>query len=147
MNEEQDNKIILMDPEKIEWSDFLKMLKTEADKDNEITRKRMYEFIARLEENDGLFWEMSDINAVKLFSYAGYTEHDDLVKLYQNLRSEERYKEFLEKQKAIRKAKMANSPLGKLGARVKKLLNPDEPQQDSPENTTNDSNDGEARDI
>lgn len=83
---------------------------------------------------------MSDINAVKLFSYAGYTEHDDLVKLYQNLRSEERYKEFLERQRAIRRAKMANSPLGKLDARVKKLLNPDEPA-----NTTNDSNDREAR--
>ena len=72
-----------------------------------------------------------------IWCYAGYTEHDDLVKLYQNLRSEERYKEFKERQKV-------NSPLGRLGARVKKFLNPNE-QKDSPKNTTNDSNVGEER--
>lgn len=66
-----------------------------------------------------------------------------LKDMYAKFRDKNRYKEFLERQKAIRKANMANSPLGKFGARVKKLLNPNE-QQDSPENTTNDSNAGEA---
>ena len=72
-----------------------------ADKDNEIARKRMYEFIAKLEEDDGLFWEMSDINAMKLFEYAGYTKREDLIKVYANIRSKTRYQEYVERQKKI----------------------------------------------
>lgn len=83
------------------------MLKSEADKDNEIARKRMYEFIAKLEEDDGLFWEMSDINAMKLFEYAGYTKREDLIKVYANIRSKTRYQEYVERQKK-------NSILGRL---------------------------------
>ena len=72
-----------------------------VDKDNEIARKRMYEFIAKLEEDDGLFWEMSDINAMKLFEYAGYTKREDLIKVYANIRSKTRYQEYVERQKKI----------------------------------------------
>ena len=159
MNEEQNDEIILKNPEELTWDEFLDMLEIARQTDNAIAREAMKGVIAQLRNDEGYFWEqVSDINAVKLFHYAGYNKKDDLVKLYDNLRSMKRYNEYKErerkrqieekeKQKAIRKAKMANSPLGKLGARVKKLLNPDETQQDSPENTTNDSNDGEARDI
>lgn len=144
MNEEQNKEIVLKDPEELEWHEFINLLKMSAEKDNEKAKKIAEGFIEDLENDDGYFWKMSDVDAVTLFQYAGYTDEDDLDKLYHNLRSMERYNEYKERQKAIRKANMADSPLGKLGARVKKFLNPNE-QQDSPENTTNDSNNGEAR--
>ena len=145
MNEEQNKEIVLKDPEELEWHEFINLLKIAAKEDNEKARKIAEEFIENLENDDGYFWKISDLDAMILFQYAGYTEEDDLVKLYDNLRSMERYNEYKERQKAIRKANMANSPLGRLKARVYKFLNPNEPQQDSPENTTNESNDGEAR--
>ena len=145
MNEEQNKEIVLKDPEELEWHEFINLLKMSAEKDNEKARKIAEGFIEDLENDDGYFWKMSDVDAVTLFQYAGYTDEDDLDKLYLNLRSMERYNEYKERQKAIRKANMANSPLGRLKARVYKFLNPNESQQDSPENTTNESNDGEAR--
>ena len=145
MNEEQNKEIVLKDPEELEWHEFINLLKMSAEKDNEKARKIAEGFIEDLENDDGYFWKMSDVDAVTLFQYAGYTDEDDLDKLYQNLRSMERYNEYKERQKAIRKAHVANSSLGRLKARVYKFLNPNEPQQDSPENTTNESNDGEAR--
>ena len=145
MNEEQNKEIVLKDPEELEWHEFINLLKMSAEKDNEKARKIAEGFIEDLENDDGYFWKMSDVDAVTLFQYAGYTDEDDLDKLCQNLRSMERYNEYKERQKSLRKANMANSSLGRLKARVYKFLNPNEPQQDSPENTTNESNDGEAR--
>ena len=145
MNEEQYKKLIQKNPEELEWNELINMLKFRANNDNEEARREMYKVIELLEEDDGNYWKITDSNAVKLLLYAGYTEEDVLVKLYNKFRSMERYNEYKERQKAIRKANMANSSLGRLKARVYKFLNPNEPQQDSPENTTNESNDGEAR--
>ena len=145
MNEEQNKEIVLKDPEELEWHEFINLLKMSAEKDNEKARKIAEGFIEDLENDDGYFWKMSDVDAVTLFQYAGYTDEDDLDKLYHNLRSMKRYNEYKERQKAIRKANMANSSLGRLKARVGKFFNLNEQQPDSPENTTNDSNDGEAR--
>ena len=145
MNEEQYKKLIQKNPEELEWNELINMLKFRANNDNEEARREMYKVIELLEEDDGNYWKISDLNAMLLFQYAGYTEEDDLVKLYDNLRSMERYNEYKERQKAIRKANMANSPLGRLKARVGKFFNPNEQQPDSPENTTNDNNDEEAR--
>ena len=155
MNENQNDNIILKNPDELTWDEFLDLLEIEAEKDNAIAREKMKRVITEFREDDGAFWRVDDITTLRLFEYAGYTERDDLGRLYQNLRSMERFNEYKERarkrqieekerQKSIRKANMANSPLGKFGARVKNLLNPNE-QPDSPENTTNDNNDEEAR--
>ena len=75
----------------------------------------MYNIIDKLERDDGLYWELSDENAIKLFMYAGYTDHDDLVKLCNNIRSEERYQEYVERQKR-------NSFLGRLKSKVGEII-------------------------
>ena len=145
MSKEDNNRIELKKPEDLEWEDLINILKRVADKDNATARAIAYGLIEELENDEGFFWRMDNKEVLRLFIYAGYDEKDELIKLYAKFRDKNRYKEFLERQKAIRKANMANSPLGKLGARVKKFFNPNEQQPDSPENTTNDSNDGEAR--
>ena len=145
MNEEQYKKLIQKNPEELERDEFINLLKFRANNDNEEARREMYNVIELLEEDDGNYWKITDSNAVKLLLYAGYTEEDVLVKLYNKFRSMERYNEYKERQKAIRKANMADSPLGRLKARVGKFFDLNEQQPDSPENTTNDSNDGEER--
>ena len=122
-NEEQKNEIVLKNPEELTWDEFLDMLEIAMKEDNAIAREGMKKIIAHLREDDGYYWEeISDINALKLFEYAGYTKDEDIIKAYENIRSEERYQAYVKRQKAIRKANMANSPLGRLKARVGKFL-------------------------
>ena len=89
----------LKDPEKIDLTDFVNMLKESAKTDNEKARREVYMLTDLIEKDEINYWKLSIDDVVFLLQYAGYTEVDDGVKAFNNIHSREKFDKFMEERR------------------------------------------------